>query len=38
MEVFDFGYNQRWTVKGGEDTMGEPPEDAKPIWPTKIPQ
>ena len=33
MEVFDFAYNQRWTVKGGEDTMGDPPSDAAPIWP-----
>lgn len=37
MEVYDFAYNQRWTVKGDEDTMGEAPSDAKPIWPTKIP-
>ncbi|MBI1888628.1 MAG: hypothetical protein HYS15_01710 [Candidatus Spechtbacteria bacterium] len=32
MEVFDFTYNERWTVKGGEDTMGDPPKDALPIW------
>lgn len=33
MEVFDFAYNERWTVKGDEDTMGEPPKSALPIWP-----
>ncbi len=36
MEVFDFAYNERWTVHGDEDTMGEAPSDAVPIWPKQI--
>ena len=33
MEVFDFTYNEHWIVQGDEDTLGEPPSDAIPIWP-----
>ena len=33
MEVFDFAYNERWTARGDEDTIGEAPGDVVPIWP-----
>ncbi len=34
MEVYEFAENKRWTVRGGEDTLGDPPCDAEPIWPS----
>jgi len=33
MEIYDFNRNLRWPVTGHEDTLGDPPEDAIPIWP-----
>lgn len=33
MEVYDFTRNLRWPIRGEEDTLGDPPENAIPIWP-----
>ena len=32
MEIYDFEKNLRWPSRGDEDTLGDPPENAVPIW------
>jgi len=33
MRVYDFELNRTWLIAGNEDTLGDPPYDAEPIWP-----
>jgi hypothetical protein len=37
MEVYDFDRNRGWSVTGDENTLGEPPSHALPIWPDFVP-
>lgn len=34
MWVYDLENNLKWPVAGDEDTLGEPPKNAGPIWPS----
>jgi hypothetical protein len=36
MKVYDFAENKKWLVDGNEDTLGDPRDDAGPIWPNQI--